>query len=175
MFVFAAGVWLGLLQVGLFLSLELLLSSAFLTYVTVVLAWLVGAAAGVWIPRGGWTLALLAASALAPMVSLLLLQLAPYQTSFIWVHGMLVTATALYAGQLFQQERRSFAHVSMLLFWENNGFIVGLFAAVGGFVLFGRGMVYLSPILGLGALGALAALRRWGSSPANLSLSPRGG
>ena len=38
MFVFAAGVWLGLLQVGLFLSLELLLSSAFLTYVTVVLA-----------------------------------------------------------------------------------------------------------------------------------------
>jgi hypothetical protein len=159
-FVFDVGVWLAVLQVALFLSLELLLSSAFLTYVTVVFAWLIGAAAGVWLPRGRWTLVLLAASGAAPYLSLWLLRLAPFNTGLILVHGLLVAITALYAGQLYQQERSSFRQIGTLFFWENNGFIVGLIAAVLGFVLAGRSFLHAAPPLGLLAVVLVGLGRR---------------
>ena len=163
-FVSLAGVWLAVLQIVLFLSLQLLLSSAFVTYVVVVACWLAGAAIGVWIPRGPWSFALMVLSGLTPYASLALLAAAPYDTSLVLVHGGFVLVTALYAGQLFQQERQSFARVATLFFYENTGFVLGLVLGVVGFVLLGRGFLQAAPAVGLVTVALVAALRRAAAS-----------
>ena len=160
LYMFAVGGWLAVLQVVLFLSLVLLLSSAFLTFVTVTFSWLLGAAAGVWIPRGRWSRALLGASCLAPYVSMALLELAPFQTGLTAIHGLLAGVTALFGGQIYQQERESFRRIGALFFWENNGFVLGLILGVIGFVLFGTPFLYLAPALGLAVVVAVDQIRR---------------
>ncbi len=160
-FVFVVGLWLAALQVGLFLSLELLLSSAFLTFVVLLLGWLVGAAAGVWITDRRWTVPLLWASGLAPYASALLLRAAPYEVGLVWLHGVLIATTALFAGHIFQRERDSFERTGTLFFWENTGFTVGLVFAMLGFVLAGRVFLHAAPAVGLAVVLAIDAARGW--------------
>ena len=143
------GLWLAALQISLFLSLQLLLSSAYLTFVVVILAWIVGGAIGVWVPAGRWTLPLMLVAGVSPYLSFGLLAIAPYNTSLMGLHGLLITMTALYAGHFFQQERQYYKHIGELFFWENNGFVLGLILGVLGFVFYGRPFLYAIPACGL--------------------------
>jgi hypothetical protein len=158
-YVFTVGVWLAVLQVVLFMSLEMLLSSAFLTYLVVVGAWLIGAVAGVWIPRGRWSAALPVAAGVAPYGVYALLLRYPFATPLIWAHGGLIALTALFAGQFFQQERTTFRRIGTLFFWENTGFIVGLIVGLVGVVLGGRTFIGAAPGIGLVVVMAMAGVR----------------
>lgn len=154
------GVWLATLQISLFLSLELLLSSAYLTFVVVILSWIIGGALGVWVPAGRWSLPLMLLAGLTPYASFGLLALSPYNTALIWLHGLLIMTTALYAGHFFQQERRRFDQIGDLFFWENNGFVLGLVVGVLGFVFYGRPFLYAIPLCGLIAVLAVVQVRK---------------
>ena len=104
---------------------------------------------------------------LAPYASFGLLALAAYDTSLIWLHGLLVITTALYAGHFFQQERQNFERIGDLFFWENNGFVLGLIAGVAGFIFYGRPFLYAIPLAGLIAVLAIDYIRK----PNNYSAS----
>jgi len=147
-YVFTIGVWLAVVQVALFCSLEMLLSSALVTYLTIVCAWLVGAGLGVWIPRGRWSAVLMWLTGASPYLVYGLLAWHPFETSLIWVHGVLIGMIALFAGQFFQQERTTFQHVGALFFWENTGFTVGLILGVVGIMLGGRTFITVAPGVG---------------------------
>jgi hypothetical protein len=156
---FLVGLWLAILQVVLFLSLQLLLSSAFETFLVVVLAWLIGVGVGVWLPAGRVHYLLLAVSGVAPYLVHALLEIAKFDTGLIWVHGILIAATALLAGQFFQQERSSFDRIGTLFFWENNGFTVGLVTAGLGMFLAGRTFLLVAPAIGSIAVAVSTASR----------------
>ncbi len=160
LYVTMVGAWLAVLQVVLFLSLEMLLSSAVMTFLVVVFAWLIGAALGVWIPAGRYTALLMGISTAAPYTVYWLLELRPFDTSLIWLHGILVGLTALLAGQFFQQERKSFRNIADLFFWENNGFTFGLLFGGLGMFQWGRAFLVWAPACGLALVLAAALLRK---------------
>jgi len=156
-YVFTVGVWLAVVQVALFCSLEMLLSSALVTYLTIVCAWLVGAGLGVWIPRGRWSVVLMWLTGAAPYLVYGLLARYPFETTLVWVHGVLIVGVALFAGQFFQQERTTFRQIGALFFWENTGFTIGLIVGVVGVMLGGRGFIAAAPIAGC----AIVVLAGW--------------
>jgi len=157
---FLIGTWLAVLQVVMFLSLQMLMSSGYQTFVVVVLSWLIGAGVGVWLPAGRWHYALLGVSGTAPYLLQGLLALRRFDTSLIWIHAVLIALTALLAGQFFQQERRRFARIGTLFFWENNGFTVGLMIAGIGVFLWGRTFLLVAPAAGFVLVIASVMLRR---------------
>lgn len=160
-YVLLVGVWLAVLQVVLFCALEMLLSSAFLTYLVLVLAWLVGAGLGVWIRPGRWSAAWPVAAGAAPYGVYALLARYPFATPLVWAHGALIGVTALFAGQFFQQERTTFRRIGTLFFWENTGFTLGLIVGVIGVVLGGRAFIVAAPGVGLAIVATVAMIRRF--------------
>jgi hypothetical protein len=142
------GIFLGCIQTGLFFQLSFTLSSSFGTYLMVTLSWLVGSASGVYclarLPlslRGFLLLALLAYAACAGLLAAL-----PFQSQWWWLYAVLVLLAGVYPGVFFA---RMAAHypARTLFFWENNGFIMGLMAGTLLFMLFGRPVLWLMPVL----------------------------
>lgn len=154
------GSWLAALQVALFFALVTNLSSAFVSYAALLLFWLGGSAAGVWIRRPCTGLLILV-SGTAPYALTGLLQWQPYSLTWLPAHGVLVAATALLAGHFFQAERTSFDRFGHLLAWETLGFCTGLVGSVTAVLrLGGVTFLHLAPGLGMLLVGLAYRLRR---------------
>lgn len=145
---FLAGMLPGTLQTGLFFQLSFTLSSSFSTFLMVTLCWLIGSAIGVSlanrIPTGSKVFAGLAL--LTYFVCGLLVRSAPYDTRLVPVYAVLVTLTGFYPG-IFFARMGSVYTAQKLFFRENNGFIVGLVSGTVLFLLFGRGILWLLPLI----------------------------
>ncbi len=148
-FALLVGVWLASLQFSLFLSLQLLLSSAYVTYAIVIVSWIIGGALGVWIPPGRFSRILILMAGTTPYLSFWILAAFPYDTGTLAVHSLLVTITALYGGHFFQHFRHGFSRIGDLFFWENNGFILGLLVSLAGYIFWGRDFLQASPIIAM--------------------------
>lgn len=165
-----AGVWLGALQTALFFELTLLLSSSFVAYAVLLVSWLGGSIAGVWVRARTATRWLVAGAAIAPYALHGALTLAPYSLGMLPVAAALTGACGAFAGHLFQAERRSLGGLDRLFFVEGLGFLAGLAGALLAALLVGRGVLWAAP--GLGGL-VLIALYTRSQGPAEAAGPPR--
>jgi hypothetical protein len=142
------GLLLGVMQTGLFFQLTFTLSSSFGTYLMVLLAWLVGSAAGVVVLSRAHlpTRVFLLVALWAYLAVCLLLSIAPFQSAFWPVYAALVLANGLYAGVFFGRMSPAYTARALLL-WENNGFILGLVGTTVLFMLMGRALLWAAPIV----------------------------
>ncbi|MBF0170216.1 MAG: hypothetical protein HQK87_03855 [Nitrospinae bacterium] len=158
------GVELALLQTGAFFHLQVRLTAAYPSYLTVLLTWLAGSIIGLRLARGGaslgpvirWT----GGALVAYYASYLLLRAFPYELTLLPLHGGSTLAAGIAAGVFFATARRLFLSASPLFFWENNGFITGWVVGFVGYTLWAERFTLLAPPVGL-ALVALAGYAAW--------------
>jgi hypothetical protein len=142
------GVWLGLLQTGLFFQLSFALSASFSTYLLVVLGWLAGSALGVRglaqraIPLAVFLLAALSAYGLISLA----VNLFPFDRRWQPAYMGLILLIGVYPGVFFARMGASYPP-STLFFHENNGFILGMLLGTLGFMLWGRIILWAWPMI----------------------------
>jgi hypothetical protein len=124
----------------------MLLSSAYITYFSVVLAWICGSWAGLRITFQGREMyfALLALGSI--YLAYFLANTFPFQMRFLPLYILLVISSSIYAGYFFRTQRKLFAQVKYLFFWENLGFIFGLISSFLGFILIGKRLILFGPL-----------------------------
>jgi hypothetical protein len=154
------GLLLGLLQTGLFFQLTFTLSSTFGTFLLVTVCWLLGSAVGVYLlaklPLPTWVflaLALLAYGACA-----LLLAAAPFNTTLWPLYALLVIFSGFYPGVFFARMAK-FYPARTLFLWENNGFVIGLVLGTLAFLVAGRVVLWVLPLLAAAAVVIVGASR----------------
>ncbi len=143
-----AGLLLGLLQTGLYFQLSFTLSSSYATFLMITVCWLVGSVVGIVLAQrirqglnGFLLLGLLTYFACA-----LLLQAAPFNTQLWIVYAALIVGTGIYPGVFFVRLGEYYS-AGELFFKENNGFIVGLVSGTLLFMIVGRSVLWLLPVL----------------------------
>lgn len=171
----AMGLLFALVQSGLFFQLQLRLTAAYPSFLTVTLAWLIGSLVGLWVgrrkPGSTGFLAWMAASLVGYYLVMVLLRRFPYTIELLPVMGLLIVMCGVQAGHFFGANRSLFDSSASLFFWENNGFLLGWIVGYAGYVRFGNAFHWASPALaGLLALGLLGP--RLGRASTRLS-SPR--
>ena len=152
-YAFVGGLFLAVLQFSFFLLLEWQLSSAWITYASVTIAWMAGFFLGLFLKPGkrGKDEILLALCLGAYYCLWTSLRLMPFDFRPLPVYAACVLCAGLYAGWFFRSSFPRMENARELLLHENNGFVFGLLAA---FYLFSHfGSVFLAA-----APAALAAL-----------------
>ena len=149
-----AGFHLAVLQFCYFFLLLINVTSTYITYITVVVSWMVGTMIG------------LAWRRLKPMPSLIVGVLAYYLTSLLVFSAPLasftlpvaafgVAATGLWAGHLFVALLPLFNRADRLFLHENNGFLLGIVGVFIGFTLLGQPFLLVAPLVSLAVQLAL--------------------
>lgn len=152
---FLFGVELALLQTGSFFHLQVRLTAAYPSYLTVLLTWLAGSIIGLRLGRGRSSRMLIIWSVAALLTyygSYLLLLRFPYDLTLLPIHGAATLTAGIAAGLFFATARPLLASASPLFFWENNGFIVGWVAGFVGYTLWAEGFSLLAPLVGGGVV-----------------------
>lgn len=142
------GLLLGALQTGMFMQLMFTFSSGFSTYLMMTLCWLVGSAIGVsytarWTLRTGY---FLLAAVLAYLLCSALLILFPFDTRLGVFYAALIVVTGVYPGVFFARLSRT-QQVASVFLWENNGFILGLVVGTVCYMLLGRAVLWIIPLV----------------------------
>ena len=142
------GLLLGTLQTGLYFQLTFTLSSGFGTYLLVTLCWLLGSVIGVlWVARQRLsTLAVLLLATCAYLLCCVLLLIMPFNTALVPFYAVLIVLVGVYPGVFFARTSALY-RVGVLFFRENNGFIIGLALGTLLFMLLGRPILWVSPLL----------------------------
>lgn len=147
------GLFLGLVQTGLFIQLSFTLSSSIGTYLMVTLCWLAGSAtAALWLEwrvPGLTRWLMLSLAAYGAVVALL--ALAPFQTTWWPLYAAFVTVIGVFPG-LFFARMAPFYRARTLFFLENNGFILGLASGTLLFMAVGRAALWVGPVVVAAAL-----------------------
>jgi hypothetical protein len=142
------GVFLGILQTGLFFQLTFTFSSGFGTYLLITLCWLFGSVIGV----------TFIASTRVPTLFLLLSSLAgyglcslipvffPFETSLWWLYAVMIVGVGVFPGVFFARTADQYK-ASQLFLWENNGFVTGMAGGILLFLLLGRPILWIVPFL----------------------------
>ncbi|MFQ3648596.1 MAG: hypothetical protein SNJ80_16830 [Anaerolinea sp.] len=157
------GLLLGLLQTGLFFQLSFKMSSSFRTFLMVTICWLIGSAIGVQIARR-WRMAhllhgLLLAALAAYWGCAILVNAAPFDTQFWPIYAALIVVTGIYPGAFFVRMGGVYA-ARDLFFRENNGFILGLLSGTILFMLQGRSILWIAPVVVVALILLLPVPRR---------------
>jgi hypothetical protein len=142
------GCLLGLLQTGLFFQLTFALSSGFMTYLLIVICWLLGSAIGAYYVSH-WQVSLrlcLLLMLIAYAVCCYLVNSNPFNTHIWFIYAGLIGLAGLYPGVFFARTAKVYA-VRPLFFWENNGFIAGLVISTILYMLMGRIIFWGLPIV----------------------------
>ncbi len=144
------GLHLALLQFCYFFLLLVNVTSTYVTYMTVVLAWMAGTLAGLWL-RIGADLALIAGVASYYLVYGLVIAdpLSPY---LLPMAALGVLVTGIWAGRFFVVMQPAFGRADRLFLHENNGFLVGVVGVFLGFTLGGQAFLLAAPLLSLSVL-----------------------
>lgn len=132
------------LQVGSFLALESVSSSAWTTYAALTASWLVGSLVGLWLelpPRRTLAIGVVAFEALV-----LITRLGPWSRGLLVMGIIAAGLGGLWAGGFFVRAARVRAAAAVFLH-ENNGFAAGLVAATALFAVGGRGALAVLPLV----------------------------
>jgi len=163
-YAFSGGLLLAWLQFCFFLLLERQLSSAWMTYMTVTLAWMAGIFLGLQLrSRGAWMdPALLGATLLAYYVLRTCLAALPFETRALPIYGLCVLVSGAYAGRFFRAAFGRMKSARELLLHENNGFLAGLASAFFLFSRWGRAYLAAGPAAAAASVFLLGNLRGFG-------------
>ncbi|MBX3205692.1 MAG: hypothetical protein KF764_11535 [Labilithrix sp.] len=138
------GIHFAALQVGAFLAVESVSSSAWSTYAALSAAWLGGTLVGLWVavpPRAAVIGGVLAFEGLVAFT-----QLAPWSRGLFVLGVAAVGAGGLWAGGFFTRAARRRATEGVFLH-ENNGFVLGLVATPFAFAFGGRTTLAALPLV----------------------------
>lgn len=177
-YVTSMGLFFAILQTSYFFELEIWLTAAYPSFLTIMLGWLLGnvlgLAAGRRLNGGRSPFAILSISLLVSLMayylSIFVLKAYPYELNYLPLYAIMIMVSGAQAGHFFSVNRSIFHSSSTLFFLENNGFIAGWIAGFFGFIMYGSGFNLMAPI----ALGLLSILLSWfvfrpnnGATPAN--------
>lgn len=145
------GLLFAVVQIGLFFQLQLRLTAAYPSFLTVTLAWLVGSVAGLWLggrSRGTIGFATwMAASLGSYYLVMVLLRVSPYTIALLPVMGLLIAVCGFQAGHFFVANRNRLDSSASLFYWENNGFVLGWIVGYAGYIRFGNAFHWAAPAL----------------------------
>lgn len=151
LFAFFTGLHLAVLQFCYFFLLLTNVTSTYITYATIVIAWMTGTLLGLILPRltAVWALVIGVVSYYAVYALVVTNPLAP---ATLGISAIGVAVTGLWAGHFFVAMLPLFAGADRLFFHENNGFLIGIAAVFAGFTLLGRPFLLWTPALAGAAL-----------------------
>ncbi len=146
------GLHLALLQFCYFFLLLVNVTSTYVTYMTVVLAWMAGTLVGLWLTISADAALIVGVLSYYLVYGLVIADpLFPYLLP-VAASGVLVTG--IWAGRFFLVMQPLFGRADRLFLHENNGFLVGIVAVFLGFTLGGQAFLLAAPLLSLmGLLG----------------------
>ncbi|PIQ98119.1 MAG: hypothetical protein COV67_00630 [Nitrospinae bacterium CG11_big_fil_rev_8_21_14_0_20_56_8] len=141
---FLTGLYFAILQFCYLILLQINVSSAYLTYMLIVVAWMTGSIAGLWWkkmnPATGVVL-----GGLSYYAVLLLVVFLPFETLTLGLSALGVMFSGLWAGRFFVVYLPRFGGADRLFFHENNGFLLGIVVFFVGFTIFGKHFLFLAP------------------------------
>jgi len=146
LFAFLTGLYFAFLQFGYLILLQINISSAYLTYMTIVLSWMAGTVAGLWIKKPGPEPGVVL-GALSYYGVYWLVTHHPFAGFTLFLSALGVGVTGIWAGRFFVVFLPRFAGPDRLFLHENNGFLAGIFLFFPGFALLGRGFLLWTPLL----------------------------
>jgi len=145
-FCFLTGIFFSFMQFGFLLSLQINVSSTYLTYALVTICWMTGILAGLWTTKFK-PVHLMLFQPVAYFFSYYLVTSAPFSSLTFPVAAIAITGSGLWAGRFFPEMFSSIKRADSLLFHENNGFILGAIAFFIGFTMLGRPFLVYSPLI----------------------------
>lgn len=145
LFASLTGLHLAVMQFCYFFLLLINVTSTYITYMTVVIAWMAGTLLGLWL-RVGAGLALLAGVVSYYAVYLLVIA-DPLSSTVLPTSALGVAATGLWAGRFFVVMLPLFGRSDRLFFHENNGFMLGVIGVFLGFTLLGKPFLLWTPLV----------------------------
>ena len=157
---FLTGLYFALLQLCYLLLLMFNISSTYLTYALITIAWMAGAIAGLALRKLDFRVAL-PAGVLAYYGALAAVHYDPLAYATLAAAVACVLLSGLWAGRFFVVMLPHLKRVDSLFFHENNGFVVGIVAAFVAFTLIGRPFLLWAPLVsGMGLLAHLGWILR---------------
>lgn len=139
------GLHFALLQFGYLLLLQMDVSSTYLTYMIVSLAWIGGTLLGLWWKNLNPMLAL-TVGIISYDLSYILLISYPFRDFVLPLAFIGIMLTGLWAGRFFVVLLPLFAQTNQLFLLENNGFIIGIIGIFLGFSFLGIGFMLWAPL-----------------------------
>ena len=150
LFATLTGLHLAILQFCYFFTLLINVTSTYVTYMTVVIAWMTGTLIGLWLPIG--VTPALVVGVVAYYAVQLLVASDPLGGLVLQVAALGVAVTGLWAGRFFVVLQPLFQRADRLFFHENNGFMVGVLGVFVGFTLLGKPFLLWAPLASLAVL-----------------------
>ncbi len=149
---FITGLQFSVLQFCFLAILQINVSSAYLTYMTVAFAWMVGSVIGMWVKRlTSWMGVVL--GTLAFYFVHILLTFFPFSYLALIVSAVGISVAAIWAGRFFVVMRSRFESPDKMFFHENNGFLLGIILFFVGFTTLGSSFIIFAP--GVGGISLL--------------------
>jgi hypothetical protein len=142
---FLTGVYFALLQFSYFLVLQINISSTYLTYMLVVIAWMTGAVTGLWWRRLDIVPGIIS-GLLCYYLAYALIVTQPLAWTTLAAAAAGVWVAGLWAGRFFLAALPMFRRSDALFFHENNGFLVGVVSVFLGFTTIGRTFLFAAPL-----------------------------
>jgi len=158
------GLYFSVLQFSYFLVLQLNVSSTYITYMVVVLAWMLGTVVGLW-----WTkLNTVLIGLLGGIAYYFVFLLVSVSSLSIWTLTLAsvgVFISGLWAGRFFVHYFTRVPDTDKLFFHENNGFLIGIIITVIGFAQYGKLFLMWSPLFCATLLVSLQiSMKKYGAS-----------
>ncbi len=151
LFAALTGLHLAILQFSYFFVLLINVTSTYVTYMAVVIAWMMGTLIGLlWRRlRAGMALLLGVLSYYAVYALVVSDPLSPYTLPMATLG---VAVTGLWASRFFVVMLPLFASADRLFFHENNGFLLGIIGVFLGFTLLGQRFLLWAPLISVTVL-----------------------
>lgn len=149
------GVWLALLQSAYFFLLEVRLSSRAGSFFVALFCWLVGFLVGLNVGAGRHFARWVGVAAAGYYAAYLVLEARPYEWAMLPIVALCIATGGAAAGAFFPALEPRFGRVKALFLHENNGYLLGLLAALLGCVFAGRTLLVAAPALGAAAVWVL--------------------
>ncbi len=144
LFATLTGLHLAVMQFCFFFILLVNVTSTYVTYISVVIAWMIGTIIGLLLPRLRAGVALLAGGLSYYAVYLLVVS-DPLAPTTLPIATFGVAVTGLWAGRFFVVMLPLFSGADRLFFHENNGFLLGIIAVFVGFTMLGMPFLLWTP------------------------------
>jgi len=138
------GIWLGLSQVCLGFSIMASAGASALWFFLTLLIWLCGSAAGVVLLKPGTGRYLIFVALLSAIAARQALMSLPFDNGALIIGLSAAFILGAYAGLFFRERSMEWNQVRLLLFYENNGFLLGFVA--GSALIFVSGVALTSAV-----------------------------
>jgi len=146
LFGFVCGLQFALIQFGIFLLLQINVSSTYITYALVTICWMVGVIFGIWSNKAS-PFKLILLQILSYYFVYLIVGVAPFSVATLPIASLAIMMAGLWAGRFFVVLLAGMKKADSLFFHENNGFTVGIALFFAGFTLFGRDFLLIAPFV----------------------------